>query len=168
MRIALLPRVPHALAALGAGLVVLVPSCGTATGTTTTAADGAAVVVVEPPPEPAGAPADRVDPVERVTVPRSPVRAVSRDDLHHEVRATPQDVWVDADRPDLLHVSFVAGAAPCHGARVAVDESDATVRVLLWLGTPPEGLAAPCDPTFVAHELLVPLGRALGSRELLY
>jgi hypothetical protein len=159
-----LPRVPRALAALGAVLVVLAPSCGVEAGTTTTAASDASapVVVLEPRPEPPSAP------VEPAVVSPAPVRAVSRDDLLNEAQATPRAVRPDAERSDLLHVAYVSGVAPCHGARVAIDEGPATVRVLLFIGTPPEGANAPCYTALQAHEMVVSLDRPLGTRELLY
>jgi hypothetical protein len=159
-----LPRVSRALAALGVALVVLVPSCGVDTGTTTTAAgDGlGSVVVVDPPPEPTS------PPIEAPVVSHEPLSAVSRDDLLDEQQTVPQRVWIDPERSDLLHVTYVSGLAPCRGGRVALDEGPATVRVLLFVGTPPEGSNAPCYTALRSHEILVPLERPLGTRELLY
>ena len=65
----------------------------------------------------------------------------------------------------MLLVRYHGGPDPCHGARVAVDEGPATVRVLLFVGTPPEGETTACPAIAVEREVAVTLDRPLGTRD---
>ena len=93
---------------------------------------------------------------------------MSRDDLEGERRAAPLDVRVDPADSRILHVIYAGGAEPCHGARVAIDEGPATVKVLLFVGSPPEGKGVTCPTIAVERELVVTLARPLGSRDVLW
>jgi hypothetical protein len=95
-------------------------------------------------------------------------RTSSRDDLSAEARAVPTDVRVDPLDDRVLHVIYAGGVEPCHGARVAVDEGQATTKVLLFVGTPPEGQGVACSSIAVEREVVVTLDRPLGSRDVLW
>jgi hypothetical protein len=136
-------------------------SCGRASSTTTTQTAGTIgeLVVIAAPPDPTTPPASPA---------QGPRRAESRDDLVDEARTAPHDVWGDPDDPRVLHVRFTNGVAPCFGARVAVDEGPATVRVLLFTGRSSEGFDEPCYTIAVEHEIVVSLARPLGTREVIW
>src|SRR5688572_10261577 len=114
------------VAALSTGGILA--SCAGDTASTVTTSDdlSGAVIVVSDTRTPAAEP-----------VLLTAERWTSRDDLLDEQQVTPVDVFVDPDDPTLLHIRFDAGDARCTGARVALDERPASVRVVLSLGTVP-------------------------------
>ncbi|HEX7096324.1 MAG TPA: hypothetical protein VF183_10605 [Acidimicrobiales bacterium] len=97
-----------------------------------------------------------------------PLRAVSRDDLLAERRIVPTSVEPDPDDPSTIVVRFDGGIRPCHGVRLAVDEGPASVTVLLFGGTPPEGVGTVCPDLVVPQELRWKLRQPLGTRELIW
>jgi hypothetical protein len=95
------------------------------------------------------------------------VTVESREDLVDERRTSPADVVVDAADPSVLRVRFLAGPPACSGARVAVDEGPAMVRVVLFTGTRPDAAVSDCPAQEVPSEIEIRLDRPLGTRELL-
>jgi hypothetical protein len=142
-----------ALAVAATGLVAACADTTAATKGVIVIANPADDVVVTSPP---------------ATVPADSRTETSRDDLAGERRASPTEVWVDDADSRLLHVRYPSAPAPCTAARVAVDEGTAVVRVVLFLGTPPEGVGEPCRAIAVEREVVVTLDRALGTREVLF
>ena len=139
---------------MGAVAAGVLSACGTGEATTATNAVGDVVVIgVSPRPSDDGGDTSL---------------ETSRNDLRDEVRATPESVRVDDDDPRVLHVTYSGGLAPCHGARVAFDEGPAFVRVVLFVGTTPEGVGAACPTLNVRRGVVVTLEKALGSREVLW
>lgn len=134
--------------------VIAAVSCGTSTGSTVATAPGGIIVVTDR----AAAPDVRPEP--------QPPAIVSRDDLLDERRILPTAVHADPADPTTLVVRFAGRPAPCHGVRLAVDEGPADVTVLLFAGTPPEGVGAVCPTVAVEQELRWKLERPLGTREL--
>jgi len=134
--------------------VVAAVSCGTSTGSTVATSPGGLIVITD------GTIAPDVRPEPQ------PSTTTSRDDLLDEHRITPTAVEVDPTDPATLVVRFDGGTAPCHGVRLAVDEGPADVTVVLFAGTPPEGVGLVCPAVAVEQELRWTLERPLGTREL--
>jgi hypothetical protein len=159
------PRGLRPLLAIAALAAFVAVSCGDDAATTTTnaARDFGGVIVIATPR--AEGPAPSSPPV---ATPVVATRTSSRDDLSAEARAVPTDVRVDPLDDRVLHVIYAGGVEPCHGARVAVDEGQATTKVLLFVGTPPEGQGVACSSIAVEREVVVTLDRPLGSRDVLW
>lgn len=90
----------------------------------------------------------------------------NRTDLVDEHPATPIAVAVDAANPRAVRVRFWGGVAPCHGAHAEAHETDATVDVSLFTGTPPEGRDKMCIELAELQEVTVELTRPAGTRAL--
>ena len=147
--------------ALAAALVAIVlGACGRGGSTTATDAPGDLLVVAAPEDDAAA----RTTPPP--TVPDATPIA-SRTDLRNEARVLPLKAWVDPDDSHVLHVTYAGGTGPCHGARLAIDEGPATVRVILFVGTLPEGEGTACYLVGAVREITATLDHPLGSREIL-
>ena len=136
-------------------LVLVTASCAESAATTLTAegSQGGVIVVT-------GTSADTDGPQTTVT------RVASRHDLVDEQRILPDLVQVDPRDQSRVVVRFEGGDPSCHGARVAIDEQPATVRVLLFVGE--LGGATGCTAGSTTVELVATLAHDLGTRELIW
>jgi hypothetical protein len=137
-------------------LALATASCAESAATTLTAEGnpGGVIVVTDTRGDPAG-------PHTTVT------RVASRHDLVDEQRILPDLVQVDPRDPARVVVRFEGGDPGCYGARVAIDEQPATVRVLVFVGTlspDPSG----CGTNVTTVELIATLAHDLGTRELIW
>lgn len=153
------PRLSSPVRGLRRCALLLLPvfaavSCGTSTGSTIATSPGGIVVIT-----------DRQATTDVRPEPQPPA-AVSRDDLIAEQRIVPTAVEVDPADPATLVVRFEGGVAPCHGVRLAVDEGVADVTVVLFAGTPPEGVGVACAEIAVEQQVRWTLEHPLGTREL--
>jgi hypothetical protein len=94
-------------------------------------------------------------------------RVASRHDLVEEQRILPQLVQIDPHDPTRLVVRFEGGDPDCYGARLAIDEQPATVRVLVFIGALSPDTSG-CSTEVTTVELVTTLTHDLGSRDLIW